>query len=145
MRTHRLAATLLCAAAAILSLSAFDLDTILGRPGGPKGGFDEAIVENAEAQIAAGRQTFRFDTFGDEAFWGDLLRLHDAIQGEAFGGVGPGVSPALALAVGLKVDSDALTRSQLQAIASGRLDVNDPAVTLQLLRQNAAVGVTGFF
>jgi hypothetical protein len=32
---------------------------------------DDPILDNAQAMIAAGRQTFRFDTFGDEAFWGD--------------------------------------------------------------------------
>ena len=65
-------------------------------------------VENAAQKIEQGQQTFRFDTFGDEAFWGDTLRLHQAIEGAKLGGVGPGVSPATALAVGLKVDVDAL-------------------------------------
>src|SRR5689334_22197004 len=58
--------------------------------------------------IAEGQQIFRYDTFGDEDFWGGELRLHEAIEGEQFGGVGPGVSPETALAVGLKVDVDAL-------------------------------------
>ena len=48
---------------------------------------------NAEALIDEGRRTFRHDTFGDEAFWGGRLRLHQAIEGEKLGGVGPGVSP----------------------------------------------------
>src|SRR5579862_1551987 len=56
----------------------------------------------ARELIAAGRHTFRFDTFGDEAFWGDTLRLHQAIEGSRLGGVGAGVSPKTALAVGLK-------------------------------------------
>src|SRR5690242_3699532 len=51
--------------------------------------------------IAQGRQTFRFDTFGDEDFWGGALGLDKAIEGAAHGGVGPGVSPKTALAVGL--------------------------------------------
>jgi hypothetical protein len=71
--------------------------------------------------------------------------LHEAIQGERFGGVGPGVSPRTALAVGLKVDRDALTRATLRALQRGELNLDDPAVTLELLRQNAVVGVTGFF
>src|SRR5262245_35995519 len=58
--------------------------------------------------IDEGRQTFRYDTFGDEAFWGDALRLHQAIAGERLGGVGPGVSPKTALEVGLKVDAEAI-------------------------------------
>jgi hypothetical protein len=56
---------------------------------------------NAQRMLAEGKQTFRFDTFGDEAFWSDALQLHRAIAGANNGGVGPGVSPATALAVGL--------------------------------------------
>jgi hypothetical protein len=66
---------------------------------------DEQNRKAAEQLFEQGRQIFRFDTFGDEAFWGDSLKLHQAIKGEALGGVGPGVSPTTALAVGLKVDS----------------------------------------
>jgi hypothetical protein len=66
--------------------------------------------------IEEGQQIFRFDTFGDEAFWGDTLKLHQATEGARFGGVGPGVSPAIALAVGLKVDAEALPAETLNAI-----------------------------
>jgi cytochrome c5 len=104
--------------------------------------FDEQIRRNGERMIEEGRQIFRFDTFGDEAFWGDTLRLHQAIEGARFGGVGPGVSPATALAVGLKVDADALAPDVLNAITHGKVDLNDPAVTLALLDANAVVGVT---
>jgi cytochrome c5 len=104
--------------------------------------FDEVIVRNAERLFEEGQRIFRFDTFGDEAFWGDTLKLHQAIEGERFGGVGPGVSPATALAVGLKVDVDALPPDVLNAIRHGRVDVNDPAATLALLDLNAIVGVT---
>jgi hypothetical protein len=92
-----------------------------------------------------GRHTFRFDTFGDEEFWGDTLKLHQAIAGSRFGGVGPGVSPRTALAVGLKVDSEAVPSHLAEAIRGGRVDLDDPANTLALLRLNAVVGVTGFF
>ena len=95
--------------------------------------------------IAEGKQIFRFDTFGDEDFWGGQLQLHQAIQGEQFGGVGPGVSPATALAVGLKVDVKALPESLRNQLKKGQVDLNDPAVTLALLKLNAVVGVTGFF
>src|SRR4030095_7223407 len=64
--------------------------------------------EDALQSIARGRQIFRHDTFGDEAFWGDTLHLDDAIAGAANGGVGPGLSPRTALALGLKVDVGAL-------------------------------------
>ncbi len=95
--------------------------------------------------LAEGRQTFRFDTFGDEAYWGDTIRLHQAIEGTRLGGVGPGVSPRTALAVGLKVDIDALPSSLVQSLKSGQVDLDDPATTLALLKLNAVVGVTGFF
>ena len=71
---------------------------------------DKRIEDHAQRTLVEGRQIFRFDTFGDEAFWGDTIKLHQAIQGKRFGGVGPGVSPRAALAVGLKVDVDALPR-----------------------------------
>ena len=101
--------------------------------------------------VREGRQIFRFDTFGDEAFWGDLLGLHKAIQGTKFGGVATpdlgidGVSPATALAVGLKVDVEALPRDLISALKRGQVDLDDPATTLALLKLNAVVGVTGFF
>jgi len=95
--------------------------------------------------IAQGKQIFRFDTFGDEDFWGGQLRLHEAIEGSQFGGVGPGVSPATALAVGLKVDVRALPDSLQMKLRKGQVNLNDPAVTLALLKLNAVVGVTGFF
>ena len=95
--------------------------------------------------IAEGKQIFRYDTFGDEAFWGGQLQLHKAIEGEQFGGVGPGVSPATALSVGLKVDVKALPYSLRRQLRWGKVDLNDPAVTLALLKLNAVVGVTGFF
>jgi hypothetical protein len=106
---------------------------------------DDGIAANARRMIEEGRQTFRFDTFGDEAFWGGALRLHEAIEGQRFGGVGPGVSPRTALTVGLKVDADALSSAQIRALKRGRLAVDDPATTLELLRRNAVVGVKGFF
>jgi hypothetical protein len=61
---------------------------------------DRSIDDHARQFLAHGRQIFRFDTFGDEAFWSDALKLHKAIEGAKLGGVGPGVSPATALAVG---------------------------------------------
>jgi len=95
--------------------------------------------------LEEGRHTFRFDTFGDEAFWGDALQLHKAIAGERNGGVGPGVSPKTTLAVGLKVDVDALPEALTQQLREGKVNLDDPATTLALLKLNAVVGVTGFF
>jgi len=99
----------------------------------------------AEAMIDEGRQTFRYDTFGDEDFWGGTLRLHEAIEGAANGGVGPGVSPKTALAVGLKVDVDAVPADVATGIMNGSVSLDDPASTLALLKANAVVGVTGVF
>lgn len=95
--------------------------------------------------IEEGRQTFRFATFGSEAFWGDTLQLHLAIAGANHGGVGPGVSPKQALALGLKVDVDALPNSVKRALQTGALDLNDPNNTLALLKLNAVIGLTGNF
>lgn len=95
--------------------------------------------------IEEGRETFRHDTFGDEVFWGDTLKLHQAIAGEALGGVGPGVSPNTALSVGLKVDAEALPAELVEQIQAGEVDLDDPATTLALLELNAVLGVTGFF
>ena len=106
---------------------------------------DHPLESGTAGTLAAGRHTFRFDTFGDEAFWGDTLKLHRAIEGARFGGVGPGVSPKTALAVGLKVDVDALPAPLIEALKKGRVNLDDPAVTLALLQMNAVIGVTGFF
>jgi hypothetical protein len=106
---------------------------------------DVQIKRHAEHALAKGREIFRFDTFGDEAFWGDTIKLHQSIQGARFGGVGPGVSPKAALDVGLKVDVDALSPDLVQALQNGQVDLNDPANTLALLKSNAIVGVTGIF
>jgi hypothetical protein len=93
-----------------------------------------------------GREIFRFDTFGDEDFWGGQLQLHRAIEGAALGGVGPGVSPKTALtAAGLKVDVDALPAKLLNELRRGEVDLDSPATTLALLKLNSVVGVKGFF
>jgi len=106
---------------------------------------DRLINAHARRMIEEGRQIFRFDTFGSEAFFGDALQLHRAIAGAKNGGVGGGVSPKTALAVGLKVDSDALPDALKLQIAAGKVNLDDPATTLALLKLNAVVGVTGLF
>jgi hypothetical protein len=120
-----------------------------GHPVARENARDEAVLPSTERDalqmIQEGRQTFRFDTFGDEAFWGDALKLHQAIAGGKLGGIGPGVSPRAALAVGLKVDQDALPPALVQQLQQKRVDRDDPATTLALLKLNAVVGVKGFF
>ena len=106
---------------------------------------NQPVQTQAARLVDQGRQIFRFDTFGDEQFWGDSLKLHRAVAGAANGGVGPGLSPRAALGVGLKVDVDALPPELQQALPRGEVDLDDPAVTLALLKLQAVVGVTGFF
>jgi mono/diheme cytochrome c family protein len=89
---------------------------------------DPALVEE-------GKEIFRFDTFGDEVYWTDTLRMHEVVAS--------GVSPTTALQVGLKVDVDALPSSVLQGIASGAVALDDPATTVTLLSLNAVVGLKG--
>lgn len=91
-------------------------------------------VAKAQSGGFDGKQVFRFDTFGDEQLWTETLQMQKAIAQ---------VSPATALSVGLKVDSDALPASVINAIKAGQVNLNDPAVTLQLLKLNAVVGVMG--
>jgi hypothetical protein len=107
--------------------------------------FDRTILINNQKSLAEGRETFRFDTFGDEDFWGGTLQLHRAIEGSRFGGVGAGVSPRTALSLGLKVDVDALPPALQEQLKHGKINLDDPAVTLALLKLNAVVGVTGIF
>jgi hypothetical protein len=107
-------------------------------------GFDSEIARYAQTMLEDGKKIFRFDTFGSEAFWGDALHLHKAIVGEKHGGVGRGVSPKTALSVGLKVDADALPGALKKQIKAGKVDLDDPATTIALLKLNAVVGVTAF-
>jgi hypothetical protein len=107
-------------------------------------GFDAEIDRYAENMLTQGRKIFRFDTFGSEAFWGGQLQLHKAIAGAKNGGVGPGVSPKTALTVGLKVDADALPAALQKQLKAGKVNLDDPATTIALLKLNAVVGVTAF-
>jgi cytochrome c5 len=106
--------------------------------------FDRVIHENAQSMLDQGRNTFRFDTFGDEDFWGGALHLHEVIEGSAHGGVGSGLTPRAALDLGLKIDAEALPPEVIDALKAGQVNLDDPNVTLQLLRANAVVGLTGF-
>ena len=106
---------------------------------------EQRNLANGFVEILRGRKIFRFDTFGDQAFWGDTLGLHRAIAGQANGGVGAGLSPKAALELGLKVDVNALPHSLRNELRHGRVDLNDPATTLALLKLDAVVGVRGFF
>ena len=107
--------------------------------------FDAQISESAEQMMKQGKQIFRYDTFGDEVYWTDKLKLQQAIEGSKFGGVGPGVSPKTAESVGLKVDMDALPADLVERIKNGQVDLDDPATTLALIKLNSVLGVKGTF
>jgi mono/diheme cytochrome c family protein len=85
--------------------------------------------------VSEGQTIFRFDTFGDETFWTDTLQMHEVVR--------TSVSPNTALAVGLKVDADALPAAVKEGILNGTIDLDDPATTVELLRLGAVVGVVG--
>jgi mono/diheme cytochrome c family protein len=89
---------------------------------------DDGPTAPSPEDVADGRQIFRFDTFGDETFWSDTLRMHEVIQSA--------VSPEVALGVGLKVDADALPPGTLDGA-----DLTDPATTVALLKLDAVVGL----
>ena len=128
---------------ALLALVAFrSLATQDNQPQSTK---QDPTATNAAQLISQGQEVFRFDTFGDEAFWGDVLKLHTAIEGAAAGGVGSGLSPKAALALGLKVDVNALPPNLLAQVEHGVVNLDDPAVTVTLLKLNAVIGLTGFF
>src|SRR5262245_50856300 len=88
------------------------------------GANDADIARYSQTMLEEGRKTFRHDTFGSEAFWGDALQLHKAIAGQKNGGIGGGVSPKTALAVGLKVDADALPDSLKKQIKAGKVNLD---------------------
>jgi mono/diheme cytochrome c family protein len=113
---------LLLAGAALAFVSACGAGSSPSAPPGP-----------SAAQISQGKQTFRFDTFGDEAFWTGTLHMNQVVQRS--------VDPTTALAVGLKVDADALPASLIQAIRAGQVDMHAPATTVALLKLNAVVGI----
>jgi cytochrome c5 len=85
--------------------------------------------------VTQGKDIFRFDTYGNETFWTDTLRIHDVITSA--------VDPTTALSVGLKVDAEALPAEVVQGIQNGSISLTDPASTVALLKLNAVVGLKG--
>jgi len=104
-------------------------------PVGTPTGAGPASDDFSPQTLAAGRQVFRFETFGDEQFWTDTARMHEVVQ--------KSVSPTTALSVGLKVDADAIPADVAAAIKAGKVDLNDPATTVTLLKLNVVVGLKG--
>jgi hypothetical protein len=116
----------------VLLATAFAVSGILPATGAVATASGARAADQAPRQ--AGQTIFRYDTFGDEQLWTDVLRMHEVI---------PAVDPATALAVGLKVDADALPPAVIAALRAGDVDLTNPAVTVELLRLNAVVGVSG--
>ena len=106
--------------------------------------FNDAIEKNMKEMFDKGKAVFRFETFGDEAFWSDQLQLHKAIADDKHGGNGKGITPQQALDAGLKVDLAVLPRFLRRRIRQGKF-LDDPWVTLQLIKINAVLGVVGKF
>jgi mono/diheme cytochrome c family protein len=101
---------------------------------------DEPIVDSQPAPpdpdlATQGKPIFRFDTFGDETLWTDTLKMHEVIRSS--------VSPTTALSVGLKVDVDTLPEQVKADLQAGKIDLNDPATTVTLLKLGAVVGLVG--
>jgi hypothetical protein len=107
--------------------------------------FNQVVRANMDKMFTDGQQIFRFDTFGDEAFWGGKLRLHEPIAGEKHGGTGPGLTPKQALAVGLKVDTDQLPKAVVALLKAKKVNFDDPKYTILLLQHDAVVGVKAFW
>src|SRR5919201_4758245 len=96
----------------------------------------DPTVARADKLVAQGRNVFRYDTFGDQAVWGGVLGLQKAIEGAKLGGVGPGISPKLALSLGLKVDATKIPVKVAKAIKAGKVNLGSPKTTLALLKLN---------
>ena len=119
----------------IVTLSSCDKDDSGDIVPIPPGSGDLNLPPLNPQLVAEGKDIFRYDTFGDETFWTDVLQMNQVIE--------TAVSPATALAVGLKVDASALPDAVVEAIQNGEVDLNDPQTTLVLLQLNAVVGVQG--
>jgi hypothetical protein len=140
------AMVLVVAAAACESLPrGVETDPAVGSQSAPRRAWDDEVDESSRRMHDEGKEIFRRDTFGSEAFWGGELGLHEAIAGEEHGGVGPGLSPRQALALGLKADVGALPRLVIEVLKGGAISFDDPETTLELLRARAVVGVEGVF
>ncbi len=120
-----------------------DTRNSMDRSGVP-GDFNDDIEKNMKEMFDKGKAVFRFDTFGDEVFWTDQLQIHKAIADEKHGGIGKGLSPKQALDAGLKVDLAVLPKFLRRKIKEGKF-LDDPWVTLQLIKINAVLGVVGKF
>lgn len=101
----------------------------LGGACGDNQGPDTVYLDDATL-ISKGREVFRHETFGDEAYWTGTLRLNQVITDV--------LAPRMALTLGLKVDADALPDGLIQTA-----DLESTATTVALLKLDAVVGLKG--
>jgi hypothetical protein len=119
-----------------LIIGGYNLQLVPAQDDDNKSDFLGNARQNARQLVDQGQQIFRFDTYGDETFWGDQLGLHQVVAS---------TSPSQALDLGLKVDSEKLSPAVVAEIKRGKINLNDPAVTVQLIKANAVLGVIGLF
>lgn len=103
-----------------------------------------ALPARVDGDARLGQQVFRFETFGNEGFWTDAVRLPAGIAAAK-------VTPMQALQLGLQIDADAIAPAMQAQLAddlrrdpSGRTStlLNDPAVTMALVKANAVIGMS---
>ena len=109
--------------------------SLLAACGGGSDPASDTAIESAQASRLKGKHIFRFETFGDETFWSDTLRMHEVIAAA--------VDPTTALAVGLKVDAQALPSVVVQGIQDRTISLTSPDTTVALLKLDAVVGLKG--
>lgn len=94
-----------------------------------------------QARISAGRELFMTETFGNEKFFGDTLGLHTVLNN---------VAPKDAVALGVQVDLGRVPAGIVAVMTGSDLAAKDaaladPAVTRQLIKAGAVIGVKGSY
>jgi cytochrome c2 len=98
---------------------------------------------HAVGNAGAGRTVFRFETFGNEGFWTNAMRLPQGMKAKKF-------TPIQALKAGLHVDIERIDPAMRRAMAHElKTDLsprnapmlNDPKTTVKLVNANAVIGV----
>jgi cytochrome c2 len=122
----------------------FNLSSAQNTPAKSDGPVNQGMrAPRQDGNTSSGRDVFRFETFGNEGFWTDAVRLPAGV-------VAAGVTPLKALQLGLQVDVDALDAATKKAVAAelkkdptGKSSAlfNDPAVTVKLINANAVAGM----
>lgn len=101
-----------------------------------------------EDTLKLGKSVFSFETFGNERFWTDAMRLPQGLASAQ-------VTPLDALALGLNVNAEALSPGTATALLDALSQVKagtdpkdtvlgNPAVTLTLINEGAVIGVVPF-